>query len=160
MADRSEALFNRREIMRLGAVGAGGLVAQSLAAPAARAGSGAESMIEVADRPLETVRIGFVGVGLQGSSHLESFLKIDGVEVRAVCDVVSSRAVRAQQMVVDAGRPRPEAYVRGPRDFERMCGRDDLDLVFVVDAVGPARADVRRGDEAGQARGHRGADGA
>ena len=87
-------------------------------------------MIEVADRPLETVRIGFVGVGLQGSSHLESFLKIDGVEVRAVCDVVSSRAVRAQQMVVDAGRPRPEAYVRGPRDFERLCGRDDLDLVF------------------------------
>jgi predicted dehydrogenase len=33
-------------------------------------------------------------------------------------------------MAVDAGRPRPEAYVRGPRDFERLCGRDDLDLIF------------------------------
>ena len=130
MADRPEALFNRREVMKLGAVGAGGLVAQSLVAPAARAGAGSAPMIEIAGRPLETVRIGFVGVGLQGTSHLESFLKIDGVEVRGVCDVVESRAARAQQMVVDAGQARPEAYVRGPRDFERLCGRDDLDLVF------------------------------
>jgi len=130
MTDRPGSLFNRRDIMRLGAVGAGGLVAQALAGRAARASAPSASMIEVGGEPLETVRIGFVGVGLQGTSHLENFLKIDGVEVRAVCDVVESRAARAQQMVVDAGRPRPEAYVRGPRDFERLCARDDLDLVF------------------------------
>ena len=129
MADR-EALFNRREILRLGAVGAGGLVAQPLVASMAGAGSSPASMIEVGDRPLEAVRMGFVGVGLQGTAHLENFLKIDGVEVRAVCDVVEDRAERAQQMVVDAGHPRPDAYVRGPRDFERLCGREDLDLVF------------------------------
>jgi predicted dehydrogenase len=67
-----------------------------------------------------------------GTAHLENFLKIDGVEVRAVCDIVEDRVARAQAMVVDAGQKRPQGYSRGPRDFERLCDRPDLDLVFTV----------------------------
>ena len=33
-------------------------------------------------------------------------------------------------MVVAAGQPRPAGYDRGPRDFERMCAEQDLDLVY------------------------------
>jgi len=124
--------LNRRNFLKIGAVGAGGIVVQSLAAPVAGAISAEATMIEYHDQPLDVVRLGIVGVGGMGTAHLENFLKIEGVEVRAVCDVVEERVARAQQMVVDAGRKRPEGYSRGPRDFERLCDRPDLDLVFNV----------------------------
>jgi predicted dehydrogenase len=82
--------------------------------------------------PIETVRIGFVGVGHQGSSHVQNFLRIEGVEIRAVCDIVPEKAARIQQWVAQAGQPEPRAYTRGPEDFRRMCEEEDLDLVFTA----------------------------
>jgi predicted dehydrogenase len=124
--------LDRRKFLKIGAVGAGGLVVQSLTAPMADAISAEATMIEYHDGPLDVVRLGIVGVGGMGTAHLENFLKIDGVEVRAVCDIVEDRVARAQAMVVDAGQKRPQGYSRGPRDFERLCDRPDLDLVFTV----------------------------
>jgi len=132
MTDRPHSLLNRRDVLRIGALGVGGLAVRSLAASAGDALPGTASMVEFRDRPLEVVRVGFVGVGLMGTSHVENLLRIEGVEIRAVCDVVEDRAARAQQMVVDAGYPRPDAYVQGPHDFERLCERQDLDLVFTA----------------------------
>ena len=124
--------LNRRDLMRLCAVGAGGLMVHSLAAPVAQAIAGNATMIGYADRPMDVVRIGFVGVGGMGTAHVANLLKIDGVEIRAVCDVVEDRVARAQQMVVDAGRQKPDGYSQGPRDFERLCDRNDLDLIFTA----------------------------
>ena len=83
-------------------------------------------------KPLERVRIGFVGVGLQGTDHVANLLKIKGAEIRAVCDIVESKVTRAQAMVVEAGQEKPEGYSRGELDFKRLCQRDDLDLVFTA----------------------------
>ena len=124
--------LNRRDLLKIGAVGAGGLVIQTLAGRFVVAGSIGAPMIGFHDRPLDKVRIGFVGVGLMGTAHVENLLKIDGAEIRAVCDVVPERVERAQRMVTDAGQPLPEGYSRGPRDFERLCDRPDLDLVFTA----------------------------
>src|SRR5918994_203620 len=83
--------------------------------------------------PLERVRIGFVGVGHQGSSHVQNFLRIDGVDIVAICDTHAPNLNRSLDAVVKAGRPRPKAYgERGPRDFERMIGGEQLDLVFTA----------------------------
>jgi predicted dehydrogenase len=89
-------------------------------------------MLDVAAPALDPVRVGFVGVGLMGTAHVENLLRIEGVELRAVCDVVEARVERAQELAVAAGRPRPDGYSRGPRDFERLCARDDLDLVVTA----------------------------
>jgi len=82
--------------------------------------------------PMERVRIGFVGVGGQGSVHVDNLLKIEGIEIRAICDIVEWKVARAQDAVVAADQPRPAGYARGPRDFERMCAEQDLDLVFTA----------------------------
>ncbi len=124
--------LNRRDLLKLGVIGGGSLVIQSLAARFTAAGTTGAPMIGFHDRPLGVVRIGFVGVGLMGTAHVENLLKIDGVEIRAVCDVVPERVERAQQLVTDAGQPRPGGYSRGPRDFQRLCERPDLDLVFTA----------------------------
>ncbi|MBI1966899.1 MAG: Gfo/Idh/MocA family oxidoreductase [Gemmatimonadetes bacterium] len=116
---------SRRDFLKLSA--AAGLTAalgpldRDLAAPG-----------PVAAAALETVRIGFVGVGHQGASHVENFLKIDCVEITAICDIVPEKVARVQQLVTDAGRARPAGYERGPNDFIRMCDEEDLDLVFTA----------------------------
>ena len=82
--------------------------------------------------PIQTVRIGFVGIGGQGSTHVENLLAIEGVHLAAVCDIRPERTAWAQEQAVAAGQPKPKAYTNGPRDFERLCAEEDLDLVFTA----------------------------
>jgi len=117
---------------------AGVLVGASIGAPALGApGAGepqrsAASVQPFAAPPIGEVRIGFVGVGSQGASHVRNFLRIEGVRIAAVCDVVEHRVKLMQQWVSEAGRPEPAGYSRGPRDFERLCETEELDLVFTA----------------------------
>jgi predicted dehydrogenase len=80
--------------------------------------------------PMGKVRIGFIGVGGMGTAHVGNLLKIEGAELRAVCDVVEWKVERVQAMSAAAGKPKPEGYTRGENDFKRMCERDDLDLIY------------------------------
>jgi predicted dehydrogenase len=82
--------------------------------------------------PIPTVKIGFVGIGGQGSVHVENLLTLEGVEVRALCDVVPEKVATWQQKIRALGRPEPAGFSRGPRDFERMCQEAELDLVFTA----------------------------
>lgn len=81
---------------------------------------------------LDTVRIGFVGIGLQGGGHVRNFLRLENVEIRALCDIDEGRAAEVRQWVVDEGEPAPDLYTRGERDFLRLCDRDDIDLVLTA----------------------------
>ncbi len=81
-------------------------------------------------KPIKTVRVGFVGVGGRGSSHVRNFLKLQGVEIKAVCDIVESKVKRIQQWVTDSGQPEPAGYSRGEYDFERLCENQDVDLII------------------------------
>lgn len=83
-----------------------------------------------ATRPVETVRMGFVGIGHQGSAHVRNFLRIPGVEITALCDIVPEKVERVSRWVVDDGRPAPASYTDGPEAFRRMCAEEELDLVF------------------------------
>ena len=80
--------------------------------------------------PIPVVRIGFVGIGGQGSGHVENLLTLEGVEIAALCDIVPEKVTSWQKKIVEKGRREPVGYTRGPRDFERMCAEQELDLVF------------------------------
>ena len=130
--------LNRRDFLKLsGAAALGGPPSASAKATAdKKAGHHIESAQTgggfLADKPIALVRIGMVGVGLQGGSHLENFLKIPGCRVTAVCDVREERTTWAGKAMVAAGHPQPAVYGKGPRDFERLCETEDLDLVFTA----------------------------
>ncbi|MCC6263461.1 MAG: Gfo/Idh/MocA family oxidoreductase [Bryobacterales bacterium] len=79
---------------------------------------------------VKTLRIGMVGVGGRGTDLLGQILRMDNVAVTAVADIDERRIARAQKLVTDAKMPRPEGYGRGERDYERLCDRNDLDLVI------------------------------
>ncbi len=79
------------------------------------------------DKPF---RVGFVGVGGRGRGLLRNLLRLEKVEVPALCDINEENLARAQTMVTEAGQPKPEGYSRGDTDFRRLCDRNDLDLVI------------------------------
>ncbi len=68
---------------------------------------------------MTVVRLGFVGVGVKGTEHLENLLNLPGVELRAVCDIDLVACTKAQQMAEKAGQRKTTAYTRGDHDFER-----------------------------------------
>jgi hypothetical protein len=82
--------------------------------------------------PIPEVRIGYVGVGGMGSNHVRNLLQIPGCRIAAVCDIREERTKLAQEWTVKAGQPEPKAYTQGPRDFERMCETEALDLVYTA----------------------------
>ena len=135
-------LLRRRDLLKLGAAGLGLGATSSLAPELLLAGSGPGPQVRPAPGaapetpfaapPLETVRVGFVGVGLQGGSHVENFLKLDGVEIVALCDINEPRAREVAGWVKAAARAEPRLYGRTPTDFLRMCETEDMDLVFTA----------------------------
>lgn len=127
MAKPLEGDLNRREFLkRSGAA----VVASSIVRPG-EAAAGTQAVTgPFAAAPLDVVRIGFVGIGGQGSSHVNNLLKIAGCRITAVCDLRPERTDWATQAVTAAGHPAPAVYTRGPRDFERLCETEQLDLVY------------------------------
>lgn len=81
--------------------------------------------------PLERVRVGFIGMGARGPTHLAHCLVLEGVEVVAVCDTHIPSAEKGRKMCTDAGKPAPVLYTNGPDDYKRMLQRDDIDVVYI-----------------------------
>src|SRR3990172_596079 len=77
--------YDRREFIKTATAGSFGIGVATAGLPVQRANPPAHP------KPLDLVRMGFVGVGHQGASHVENFLKIAGVEVRAICDIVPEK---------------------------------------------------------------------
>jgi predicted dehydrogenase len=130
MSAPNQTDLNRRDFLKLGgsaAVAGAAIVGRGGEASAAeQAGYG----VDFAAPAIPTVRIGYVGVGGQGGGHVNNLLKIPGCRITAVCDVREERTAWATRAITAAGHPAPAAYTRGPRDFERMCETEDLDLVY------------------------------
>jgi predicted dehydrogenase len=79
---------------------------------------------------METVRIGYVGVGGMGTAHVRNLVRIEGCVITAVCDIRPGHAERARDIILEAGHPEPTLYTRGERDFERLCAEEELELVY------------------------------
>jgi hypothetical protein len=73
-----------------------------------------------------------VGIGGRGSMLMKILLDLEGVQVKAVCDIIEDRVKHAQRWVKAKGQPEPAGYSRGDRDYERLCEKEDLDLVITA----------------------------
>jgi len=124
---------SRRDFLKAGAMaGIGTAWAGWHFAKPAEAQAKGEARSQFKVKPVQTVKVGFVGVGGMGSAHVQNYLNIDGVQIKAICDIVPAKVERAQKWVEAAGQPKPTGYSMGPTDFKRMCETEDLDLVMTA----------------------------
>src|SRR6478672_633929 len=118
--------LKRRDFLKLG----GAAVTVAALTPDATSTAQPASTAPFRAAPIETVRIGYVGIGGQGSSHVRNLLKIPGCQITAVCDIRPERTDWATKEIAAAGQRPPTAYTRGPQDFQRLCETEALDLVY------------------------------
>ncbi|MEX0773627.1 MAG: Gfo/Idh/MocA family oxidoreductase [Balneolales bacterium] len=81
--------------------------------------------------PLDRVRIGVIGIGSRGSGALRRLRHIEGVEIRALCDLVSEKVDEAIDSLQDSSH-NPDRYTGGEDDWKRLCEREDIDLVYIT----------------------------
>ena len=91
---------------------------------------GQRSVLGLRTEPLDTVRVGFIGLGMRGPGAVERFTWIDGVSIRALCDLHADRVERAQAILERRGFPAAAAY-DGEEGWKELCRRDDIDLVYI-----------------------------
>ncbi|HLU23317.1 MAG TPA: Gfo/Idh/MocA family oxidoreductase [Bacillaceae bacterium] len=71
---------------------------------------------------MNTIRIGIIGVGIIGKTHLDNYAEIAGVEIVAACDINEAElAYVAEKYNI------PYTYT----DYREMLKRDDLDAIDV-----------------------------
>lgn len=81
--------------------------------------------------PIPTVRIGFVGLGNRGPGAVRRISYLEGVEIKALCDVRPERTEYAAQLLKDTPHT-PDLYSDGEDDWKNMCDRDDIDLIYIA----------------------------
>jgi predicted dehydrogenase len=94
--------------------------------------SGQTDMVNYAAPAIDTVRVGFVGLGMRGPGAVARFTKIPGVKIVAVCDLDSARAANGQKIVTDAGLAKPDAYYGSKDAWKQLAERDDINLLYIV----------------------------
>jgi predicted dehydrogenase len=92
--------------------------------------AGQNSVMGLACEPLEKVRIGVIGLGMRGMEAVDRLLYIEGVEIKAVCDILPERVAQARKIVTDRGLPEPVGFSAGPEDWKKLCERTDIDLIY------------------------------
>lgn len=78
------------------------------------------------------VRLGFIGVGLRGQSHLELALKRDDVEVVAICDIQQRMIDMSLGLVAQEGKAKPSVILEGPQGYKKLLERKDIDAVIIA----------------------------
>ena len=145
MSDEASRDLTRRDLLKsIAASGAGlGLAQLGLVMPANAEllpdeertpfASAAQTMMGVRFEPRDVVRIAIVGTGLRGRSVLGELLGVGNVRITALCDIVPEKVELAKTMMKKAGHEyEPAVYTNGERDFENLCARDDIDLVYTA----------------------------
>ncbi|MBN2457172.1 MAG: Gfo/Idh/MocA family oxidoreductase [Sedimentisphaerales bacterium] len=123
--------YNRRDFLKLGTKVGAGLTLGTIPLTSCTRQVTYEPIAAKA-KPIMPLRVGFVGVGGRGTHLLKLFLEFEGIEVKAVCDIVKEKVGRAQRLTEKASQPKPAGYFRGETDFKRLCWNEQLDLVITA----------------------------
>ena len=74
------------------------------------------------------IRIALIGLGDRGRTALRLLLPVEGARITALCDAIASNVIMARQLLAcDADI----ACASGPEAYLEICGRDDVDLVYI-----------------------------
>jgi len=88
-----------------------------------------KSVMGLRCEPMETVRIGLIGLGMRGSEAVRRLIQVEGTELVAIADVVPKAVKDANKQITEAGFKAALEYT-GEEDWKKICEREDIDLVY------------------------------
>lgn len=92
---------------------------------------GQKSVLQLAVDPIPVVRMGFIGLGMRGADAVNRISNIEGVEFKALCDLLPERVESVQEYVIKAKNLPECAEYSGEEGWKELCERDDIDLVYI-----------------------------
>lgn len=80
---------------------------------------------------LDTVRIGFIGLGNRGPAAVERMTHIEGTDIKALCDIRAGK-VNAVKKSLEGSIHKPDIYASKEDEWKKLCDRKDIDLVYIA----------------------------
>lgn len=80
---------------------------------------------------MDTVRIGFIGLGNRGPAAVERMTHIEGADIKALCDLRPAK-VDAVRKSLEGTIHKPDVFTGKKDDWKKMCDRNDIDLVYIA----------------------------
>src|ERR1700759_5021825 len=68
----------------------------------------------------DKVRLGYIGVGDRGMSHISEGTLRDDVEIVAICDIQERSLKRCREFIAKANRPKAAEYTGGLDAYKRL----------------------------------------
>lgn len=93
--------------------------------------AGQESVIGLTADPIETIRVGFVGLGMRGGSAIERFMYVPHSKVTALCDVEPDRVEKSLAVTAAHGCEGVQTFSGSEDAWKQLCESDDVDLVYI-----------------------------
>jgi len=80
---------------------------------------------------LEVVRVGIIGLGNRGPGHMNNLSRIEGVEIKALCDIRPEKAEAAKKRL-EGTIHNPTIYTGSEDAWKKLCEQKDIDLVIIT----------------------------
>ncbi|MEH3115218.1 Gfo/Idh/MocA family protein [Pedobacter terrae] len=78
------------------------------------------------------VRLGYIGVGARGMSHISEGTLRDDVEIVAICDTQESSLKICRNFIAKKGRPAATEYTGSLDAYKKLLDRKDIDAVIIA----------------------------
>lgn len=91
---------------------------------------GQTDVLQLKCKPIDTVRIAFIGLGMRGSDAVNRYMNIKGVKVVALCDILPERVDSCQAILKKNNKPLAKKYT-GEDGWKKLCESNEVDLVYI-----------------------------
>ena len=94
--------------------------------------AGQTDMLGFAAEPMDSVRIGVVGLGMRGSSAASRLTFVPGARVTAICDIDTARVNKVMARYAAKNYGPVATYGGEEESWKQLCEDPNVDLVYVV----------------------------
>ncbi|MEO8583334.1 MAG: Gfo/Idh/MocA family oxidoreductase [Flavitalea sp.] len=131
---------NRRDFLKLSGLTGVGLATTNISSALNTEGINTAGRIEkgkhfnmsgYAAPKLDTVRIGFIGLGNRGPAAVKRMSIIEGVDIRGLCDLRPEKAEAAKKSLENTAH-KPTVHTGSEDEWKKMCERTDIDLIYIA----------------------------
>ena len=93
--------------------------------------AGQESVVGLAADPIETVRIGVIGLGMRGASAVDRLTYVPDAKVTALCDLQEDKVENSVQILKRRGIDQVQTFGGAEDSWRGLCESPEVDLVYI-----------------------------